>query len=362
MKHRILAAVLGLVLLSASVVYGEEKPETIPHWNEDSPTMESVMAFVETVTDEESEDFVPEEELIAVFDMDGTLYGELFPTYFDECLLIHRLAHDDTFEAAEEDKEWALAAEKALLSGEAEPDSPRSGAQMAAEAFKGFTVEEYRAYVREFMEEPAAGFEGMTYGEGFYLPMLAMVEYLSDNGFTVFISSGSERSLARELTKDALGEWIPPYRVIGSTFSLEATGQEGKEGRKYDYAEEDQVLLEGNLVQKNQRMNKVVTIVDEIGIPPVLVFGNSTGDLSMAEYAVQHGGKAYMLLCDDLERDYGHMETAEKFAQSGEKLGCETVSMRDEFETIYKTDAVKTEFTPAEPDAAEEAEEADDAA
>ena len=231
------------------------------------------------------------------------------------------------------------------MNGEPEPDSPRSSAQMAAEAFRGFAVEEYRAYVRAFMDEPAAGFEGMTYGEGFYLPMVALVQYLSEHGFTVFISSGSERALARELIQDALGQWIPADRVIGSSFSLIASGQGSKAGRKYTYAPEDEVLLEGNLVQKNQRTNKVFTIVDEIGVPPLLVFGNSSGDVSMAQYALQHGGRAFMLLCDDTERDYGDLDTAADFAETCRALGFGTVSMRDEFETIYKDGVIKTELS-----------------
>lgn len=344
MKRKLCAILLCAAMLLAFSACGGEKAETIPYWRADSPTMASIVSYVSAVTDEKSESYVPPEERIAVFDMDGTLYGELFPTYFDEWLLLHRLLHDESFTASPEDKEWAQSAEYALLCGESEPDSPRSSAQMAAEAFQGFTVEEYRAYVRSFMTEPVWGFEDMTYEEGFYLPMVALVRYLSENGFTVFISSGSERTLARELIADTLGEWIPPYRVIGSTFSLEASGQGEKEGRKYTYAPDDEVLLEGNLIQKNQRMNKVVTIVDEIGIAPLLVFGNSSGDISMAEYAVQNGGRAYMLLCDDTERDYGDLETAASFAETCRELGFETISMRDEFETIYKTDAVKTAF------------------
>ena len=132
--------------------------------------------------------------------------------------------------------------------------------------------------------------------------------------------------------------------------------EQEEEGRKYTYTPEDTVLLEGSLVSKNQKMNKVFTIIDEIGVSPILVFGNSSGDLSMAEYAVQHGGKAYMLLCDDTVRDYGNPETAEeerdygdtgvaeKCAEDCREFGFETVSMRDEFETIYKKDAIKTKL------------------
>jgi len=344
LKRKRVTLILCVILLLPLTACGGKGSKAIAYWKADSPGMASLVSYVHAVSDERSESFVPEEERIAVFDMDGTLYGELFPTYFDECLLLHRLLHDESFTASPEDKEWAQSAEYALLCGEPEPDSPRSSAQMAAEAFRGFTVDAYRAYVRAFMSEPVTGFENMTYAEGFYLPMVALVQYLAEHGFTVFISSGSERSLARELISDTLGEWIPHYRVIGSTFSLEASGQGEKEGRKYTYAPDDQVLLEGNLIQKNQRMNKVVTIMDEIGVAPLLVFGNSSGDLSMAQYALQHGGRAYMLLCDDTERDYGNPETAASFAETCRALGFETISMRDEFETIYKTDAVKTAF------------------
>jgi len=345
-KHKPLALILCFLLLLTLAGCSQIRAKAIPYWKADAPTMTSIVSYIAEVTDEKSAGFVPPERRIAVFDMDGTLYGELFPTYFDECLLLHRLLHDETYEASKEDRAWAMAAETALMSGEPEPDSPRSSAQMAAEAFRGFTVEKYRAYVRAFMDEPAVGFEGMTYGEGFYPPMVALVQYLSEHGFTVFISSGSERALARELIQDTLGRWISPDRVIGSSFSLIATAQGSKEGRKYTYAPDDEVLLEGNLVQKNQRANKVFTIVDEIGAPPLLVFGNSLGDVSMAEYTLQHGGRAYMLLCDDTERDYGNLDTAAAFAETCRTLGFETVSMRDEFETIYKNGVTKARTSP----------------
>ena len=167
MKRKAFVWLLVAALLCSLAACSGKKAAQIPYWRADSPTTASIVAYVGEITNEKSAAFVPPERRIAVFDMDGTLYGELFPTYFDECLLLHRLLHDETYEASDEDRAWALAAETALLSGEPEPDSPRSSAQMAAEAFQGFTVEEYRSYVRTFMGEPAAGFEGMTYGEGF---------------------------------------------------------------------------------------------------------------------------------------------------------------------------------------------------
>lgn len=313
---------------------------SLPHWVYGAPTLVSVMAFVREVTDPNSDAYIPPEKRIVVFDFDGTLYGERFPTYFDTCLFLHRALHDEDYTAAEDVRTYAEELEEALLNGEPEPDSPRSTAQMAAECFAGMSVDEYRAYVRAFMAQPAYGFDGMTYGEGFFLPMLSLVEYLYENDFTIFISSGSERLMVRELIDGRLDAWIPPYRVIGSTFSLAATNQGDEQGRSYTYSQEDEVLMEGNLVVKNQKANKVFSIVDEIGEPPILAFGNSSGDLAMAEYCIQHSGKAWMLLCDDVERDYGDPEAVASFADDCQARGIGTISMRDEFETIYGEDAV----------------------
>lgn len=316
---------------------------SIPYWTEGSAVADSIVAYVRSVTDESSDSYVAPADRIAIFDFDGTLYGERYPTYFDTCLFIHRALHDETFTAPDDIREYAKAMEEALYNHLPEPDSDKSTAQCAAECFKGMTTEEYREYVKTFMASPAFGFEGMTYAEGFYKPMTEVVKYLAENDFTIFISSGSERAMVRELIKGSLDEWIPADRVIGSTFSLIASGQGSKAGRKYTISADDQILMEGNLVTKNQNTNKVFSIIDEIGKCPILVFGNSSGDLAMAQYVLQHGGKGYMLLCDDTERDYGDLAVAAKFAASCEKMGLETVSMKNDFATIYGDNAVKVD-------------------
>jgi len=326
----------------AETAKNAEPAEIIPFWSEDSPTMQQILSLVSSMTEETSDAYLPEEDRIAVFDFDGTLFGERFPTYFDNCLFLHRVLDDETFQAPADIKEYAQALRTALENGTEEPESPRSTAQMAAECFAGMTVEEYRAYVRDFMAIPAWGFENMTYGQGYFKPMTALVEYLAGRGFKIFVSSGSERAMVRELMSGTLDKWIPSERVIGSTFSLTATGQGDTSGRSYSFTPDDEVLMEGNLVTKNQKANKVFSIVDEIGKAPVLVFGNSSGDLSMAEYCLQHGGSAFMLLCDDLERDYGDLKTADKFKKTCQESGFHTVSMKEEFASIFGDEVKKT--------------------
>ena len=326
---------LLLAAIAACVLVLPASAETIEGWAADSPAAASIVAYVEAVTDETSEDYLPPEARVVLFDSDGTLIGERYPTYSDQCMLVQRLLHDETAVSNGEDAAFAAELEKAWLNHEPLPDSPRSTAQMAAESFAGFTVEEYTAYVREFLKQPVPGFVGMTYGERFFVPMVELVKYLDAHDFQVFICSGTERIFLREMIADPLGDWIPPYRVIGSTFSMTAAGQGETADRSYTYAPDDQVLLEGNMIFKNLKMAKVVSIVNEIGVAPVMVFGNSSGDFAMGQYSLQHGGKAYMLLCDDTVRDYGDEEEAAKFAAECAALGFETISMRDEFETLY---------------------------
>lgn len=332
-----------------TVVSGAARSDdTILFWTKDSPGMKSVVSYVKSVTDGTSPDYLPPEERIAVFDMDGTICGEHFPTYFDQSLMLCRLLHDVSYNPDPETKAYAEALEYALLHGEPEPEKPRSTAQIMAESFQGLSVEEYEEYVEEFLKQPAVGFDNMTYRESLFSPMVALIEYLADHKFSIFICSGTERTLVRKLTGYMLDEWIPPYHVIGSTFSLKAAKQGDTDGRKYDYAEDDEVVLGGDLLIKNQKMNKVIAIANEIGMPPVLVFGNGDSDFSMARYALQNGGKAYMLLSDDDVRDYGDPKEAEKFKEKCEAQGFETISIRDEFETIYGEGVVKTQYLPEE--------------
>ena len=325
----------------------EDKTTSLEYWTEDSPAMKSVIAYVSEITDEKSDKYVPEAERIAVFDSDGTLYGELFPTYVDQCLMIHRLVHDDTYEGIPEDVDYCRELEKALLNGTEKPKAPRSSGNIIAEAFKDFTVEEYREYVRKFMSEPVAGFEGMTYADGYYKPMISLVKYLSENGFKVYINSGAEVNMLRELSKDALGKYIPSYQVIGTRYGFTATAQGDTKARDYTPTADDKITFDGTVKFKDLKLNKVISIINDLGISPLLAFGNSSGDLAMAQYVMQHGGKAYMLLCDDTERDHGDIEVAAAFKEDCDKLGIETVSMKNEFATIYG-DFALTPYSEAE--------------
>ena len=160
-------------------------------------------------------------------------------------------------------------------------------------------------------------------------------KYLTENGFKVYINSGSEINMLRELSQDVLGEYIPSYQIISTRYGFKAENQEDTKARDYTPAADEKIIFDGTVKFKNLKLNKVITMINDLGISPLLAFGNSSGDLAMGQYVMQHGGKAYMLLCDDLERDHGNLDTAASFKEECDKLGMETVSMKNEFTTIY---------------------------
>lgn len=315
----------------------EEEPEAeLEYWSEDSKAAASIRDYVARVTDENSDAYIPIEDRIAVFDMDGTIIGELYPSYFEYMMFIHRALHDEDYVAPEFVKAFAKELEEDIYAGKS-PDNPeRRHAKYAGEAYIGMTPDELKEYTLEYMKTPADGFTNLTKGDAFYWPMVSLVKYLQANDFTVYIVSGSDRTVARALVKEKLG--IPENRVIGMTYNFIASGQNLTDGLDYIYTKDDQVILGGELIIKTVKMNKVTKIAEEIGKVPVLSFGNTAGDQSMAQYTVnntQYETKAYMLMCDDLEREHGNMKKADAMKDMCDECGFEPISMRDDFATIY---------------------------
>ena len=179
-------------------------------------------------------------------------------------------------------------------------------------------------------------YEGMTRGEGYYLPMRQVVDYLLANDFRVYIITGTDRFIVRGLIGDTLG--IPQSQIIGSDESLVATGQGDTDGLDYTFTSEDTMVFGGEFIVKNLKLNKVMVIMQEIGEQPVLSFGNSTGDASMAMYTItnnEYRSLAFMLCCDDTVRENGNQSKADKMYDLCEQYGWVAVSMKNDWTTIY---------------------------
>ena len=299
-------------------------------WYDSAPAKKALIEYVEDVTSKSSPNFIPVEKRVAVFDFDGTLFLETDPTYFDWLLFEHRVLEDPSYKPTPEQ----LSAAKAAREGKF-PALGKERERMVSEAYKGMTLEEFDAFVRKFMEELQPGFIGLKRGDAFYLPMIDIVEYLVKNDFTVYVVSGTDRLTVRPLL-DKLH--LPPRQVIGSDSTIVASGQGDKDALDYTYSKGDVLLMGGKNLVKTLQMNKASAIAREIGVQPVLAFGNALSDASMLNYAI-YGNKykalAFMLLCDDLEREYGSKAKADKVRDACKTYGWIPVSMRDDWKTIY---------------------------
>ena len=324
---------------------GEEaQADALSMWTEKAPLKAELTDYIKTITDESSADFIPVEDRIAVFDMDGTLCCETDPGYFDHKLLYHRVMEDPDYKDKASDEEKATAAIiKEYFDTRSYPDGldVKHGTAVAT-AFKGMTPAEFDAYVKAYRDQPAEGYNNMTNGEAFYKPMLQVVDYLNDNGFTVYIISGTDRLITRGLAEGTVD--IPVRQMIGSDESFVASGQGDEDGLKYTFSKDDKLITGGEFIIKNLKMNKVSVIEREIGQQPVLCFGNSSGDFAMANYTINNNkykSGAYMLCCDDLVRENGNQEKADKMYADCEENGYTAVSMKDDWTTIYGEDVTR---------------------
>ena len=163
-----------------------------------------------------------------------------------------------------------------------------------------------------------------------------MIDYLQENEFTVYIVSGTDRLITRGLAEGVVN--IPLSQMIGSDESLVASHQGDEDGLEYTFSKDDKVTTGGEFLIKNLKMNKVSIIEQEIGVQPVLCFGNSSGDAAMANYTISNNpykSMACMLCCDDTERENGNIEKADKMRASCEENGYTAISMKNDWTTIY---------------------------
>ena len=341
----LLVFVLFLSLFSCSNKKEEKNYFTL--WN-DCKAISSLKEYVEDVTNPNSKHFIPKEDRIATFDMDGTIIGELYPSYFEYNILEYRILDDPNYKnkASEEEKDAALSIRNFVRNGVKLPDHfDMIHAHAAAKAYAGLTIKEFDTYVKNYMKVKANGFLGMTYGESFYKPMLEVFTYLEANDFTYYIVSGSDRFICRTLV-ETIG--IEPDRVIGMDVVYKSNNQGDAEGQDYTYKVTDTLIRTDELIIKNLKTNKVKQISQEIGKTPVLSFGNSGGDCAMHNYCLANDkyiSKAFMLIADDEARDHANREKALGLKTEWEAQNYIVISMRDDFKTIYGDGVKKVDFT-----------------
>ena len=246
-------------------------------WTKNSAAQKKLVEYVTDVTNKKSKNFIPVEDRLAVFDMDGTFICETAPCYFEWMLYLERALHDPDYTPTPEDKAYAEMVDAEIradhfMTGKFPKGIDLGEAKSQESVFSGMTPADYEAYVKKFMNKPVEGLTNLKWGEAFYLPMVEVIKYLQANNFTVYIVTGSDRPAMRVMGCELLK--IPYHQLIGTNPAIKAAHQGETSADDYTYRHDD-YLIRGGLTQKNLKMNKVVVIANEIGKQPVLAFGNS---------------------------------------------------------------------------------------
>ena len=329
-----------------------------PSWDPDSSSLHELVDFVADVTDESSPGYLDPADRIVTFDMDGTILCEKAPVYIDYCLTMYRVLDDPTYHAtAEEIDAMEQVRDHAYTEGKTFHPEGITKDDLVASAFAGMTPEEFRAYVVDFADHTeVVGFEGMTYGQSFYMPMIEILAYLQANDFDIWMVSACEREVVRALVE----RYDIPYdHVIATDVPYIVSGQGENAADDYNMSKDEQILLGAPLDEVEcGKSGKPAAIAREIGKRPVLAFGNSSGDYSMLNYAegnLDHVGMGFFIVCDDTEREYGSDEKAAEYYSEVESQGWTSISMADDWKTIYGEGVEKVEIPGVEealPDAA----------
>ena len=311
------------------------------YWTKDSEAKQKLVEYVKDVTNKSSKNFIPVEDRIATFDMDGTILCETAPTAFCYMFGLYSILENPTPKVTEKIQEKAKIWQEAVLTKNFTPEIEKEFKDYGWKLFEGLTDEEYYSRLEKFMmTKNVVGLKNLKYGESFYLPMIEIISYLNANDFTVYIITGSERRATRGLLEGVVP--VQKNHIIGCDIPYT---WENNSGEKY-FVSGDRILISDHRNGSNTRINKIYSINREIGKKPVLAFGNSFGDADMLNYTLtdnKYKSAAFMVICDDFDREIGNRELADSILQASQKNNWNTISMRNDWTTIYGDNVRRSE-------------------
>ncbi|SLN67883.1 haloacid dehalogenase-like hydrolase [Roseovarius albus] len=318
---KLFSAGVSLALLPAIVC-----ADPLPSWEGESETQ--IIDFVQSVTDPKSEDYVIPSDRIAVFDNDGTLWGEQ-PVYFQ---LIY--AVDQVAKMAESDPSILTSdALKAAAEGDYEA-LMATGKEGLIEVLKithsGMTVESFQASVAEWLASATHPKTDLPYNKMTYQPMVELLRYLRDEGFKTYIVSGGGIHFMRVFTQEAYG--IPTEQVIGTYTETEYHVTDGV----------PQIVKAPAIGFVDDKEGKPINIERIIGKRPIIAGGNSDGDFAMLEWSTAGEGPRLGILVHhtDAEREWaydreGHVGVLNRGLDEAAERGWVLVDMANDWSRIF---------------------------
>jgi hypothetical protein len=129
-----------------------------------------------------------------------------------------------------------------------------------------------------------------------YAPMIELLDHLRANGFEVYIVSGGGIDFMRAFAETIYA--VPPQNVIGSLGKASFQIIDGV----------PQVTKDPGVAFIDDGGGKAVAIARHIGRRPILVGGNSDGDMAMLQWAAAGSGPRLGLIVHhtDAEREWAY--------------------------------------------------------
>ncbi|WP_170427610.1 HAD family hydrolase [Ruegeria arenilitoris] len=320
MRNAVLSAALVMAPLALSA-------DPLPSWGA-SASKDRIIEFVEAVTDPNGADYVTPAERVAVFDNDGTLWGEQ-PVYFQLTFAMDRLADlaeadpsiltSPTLEAAANGDLQAVAkgGHDALI-------------EVLNASHSGVSIEEFQASVAEWLNTARHPDTGLPYDQMTYQPMVELLRYLRDEGFRTYIVSGGGLHFMRVFAEDAYG--IPPEQILGTYADT-----------TYETADGAPVITKApGIAFVDDKEGKPINIERTIGRRPILAGGNSDGDFAMLEWTTAGDGPRLGVLIHhtDAEREWAYDRESPigklvDGLDKGPDMGWVIVDMANDWNRIY---------------------------
>jgi phosphoserine phosphatase len=305
--------------------------DPLPSWNK-GDVKETIVKYVEDVSDKNSSNFVEPADRVATFDNDGTLWAEK-PLYFQIYFLLQQIKNQAT-----KHPEWRTQQPfKAVLEDDRETMKTFQVSDilnLGLAGHSGMSQEEFETAANNFITTAKHPEKNVLFTDLVYHPMLELLDYLRENEFKVFIVSGGGIDFIRTFSEDVYG--IPRENVIGTAIQTDFVSEEGK-----SYLKRFPMIVP----PIDDKQGKPVNLHRFIGRRPILAFGNSDGDIQMLQYTDDREGPALCLLLhhDDSEREWAYDQESkvghlDKGLDEAKNRGWTVVSMKNDFKKVFSSD------------------------
>jgi hypothetical protein len=295
--------------------------DPLPSWA-DGNLKRSIIQYVQQVTNSNDKGFIPEDERIATFDNDGTLWAE--KPYVQELFAFYRvrkmaaadprLAKKQPFKAVLENDMgfFARGGEKALMG-------------LVGLTHAGLSEGAFEQSVQDFFATATYPGRNVPVRRIVYQPQLELLRYLRANGFKTFICTGGTVEFVRGISWPYYG--IPKDQVIGTSFRY-----------RWDDTGRD-LFREPGIDHINDKEGKPAGIQLHIGGRPVFACGNEggAGDIAMLEFCQGSTHPSYQLIVnhDDSAREYFYQEKDNASMGAAARNGWHVVSMKNDWTQIF---------------------------